>query len=334
MGAALSPEKVLRDLAALWTSMAKQQSHDREAAGEPSAADGVLRACTMTLVVLAEESEDPSALGETIAALMPEHPARAILLRLHPDGPRALSERVYAQCWMPFGQRRQVCCEQVEITASDAALGDLPPLVLPLTVSDLPVILWCRAPRLTGMPEFGAMAGIATRVVVDSSAMPDAARALRLLRDLARNTPVGDLAWTRLTRWRAMISQLFENRERLARVPSVRHLRVLFGADYVTSAHYLASWVVDGLYAGGARLANIEVLPDAATPALRVELEGPELRLALWRDGQRLMAQIDDSSQCTHLPPPGDYILMREELGIDGRDPVFEAALAGAAGLG
>jgi hypothetical protein len=26
---------------------------------------------------------------------------------------------------MPFGQRRQICCEQVEITASDAALADL-----------------------------------------------------------------------------------------------------------------------------------------------------------------------------------------------------------------
>ena len=333
MGAALSPEKVLRDLAALWTSMAKQQSHDREAAGEPSAADGVLRACTMTLVVLAEESEDPTALGETIAALMPEHPARAILLRLHPDGPRALSERVYAQCWMPFGQRRQVCCEQVEITASDAALGDLPPLVLPLTVSDLPVILWCRAPRLTGMLEFGAMAGIATRVVVDSSAMPDAARALRLLQDLARNTPVGDLAWTGLTRWRAMLSQVFENRERLARIAGVARLRVAFSGTYETAARYLAAWISDGLRAAGAK-PQVTVEPDAQVSTVRVELEGRGLRLALWRDGQRLMAQVDDSSQCTHLPPPGDYILMREELGIDGRDPVFEAALAEAAGLG
>ena len=56
---------------------------------------------------------------------MPEHPARAIVIRLRGAGERALSERVYAQCWMPFGQRRQICCEQIEITASDAALADL-----------------------------------------------------------------------------------------------------------------------------------------------------------------------------------------------------------------
>ncbi len=330
MGAALSPEKILRELAALWTSMAREQSRDHEAAGEPSAADGVLRACTMTLVVLAEESEDPSALGETIAALMPEHPARAILVRLHPDGPRALSERVYAQCWMPFGQRRQVCCEQIEITASDAALGDLPPVVLPLTISDLPVILWCRAPRLTGMPEFGAIADIATRIVVDSSTMPDAAGALRLLAELTRRAPLGDLAWTGLTRWRAMLSQVFENRERLARIATVARLHVGFGGKHETAARYLAAWIAAGLRAAGAK-PRVTVEPDARVSAIRVELEGPDLRLALWRDGQRLMAQIDDSSQCTHLPPAGDYILMREELGIDGRDPVFEAALAEAA---
>jgi glucose-6-phosphate dehydrogenase assembly protein OpcA len=76
---------------------------------------------------------------------MPEHPARAILVRLSGAGDRSLAERVYSQCWMPFGQRRQICCEQVEITASDAALADLQSVVLPLTVPDLPLIVWCRS---------------------------------------------------------------------------------------------------------------------------------------------------------------------------------------------
>src|SRR5947207_5249217 len=113
MSTTVAPEKILRELSQLWIAEAKQ--------GEA----GVLRACSMTLVVLAEESDDPSALGETVAALMPEHPARAILVRLSGKPQRELSERVYTQCWMPFGQRRQICCEQVEITAGDPALADL-----------------------------------------------------------------------------------------------------------------------------------------------------------------------------------------------------------------
>ena len=114
MSATVAPDRILKELPPLGTQEGKQ--------GDA----GVLRACSMTLVVLAEEADDAAALGETVAALMPEHPARTILIRLRGEGERALSERVYQQCWMPFGQRQQICCEQIEITASDAALADLP----------------------------------------------------------------------------------------------------------------------------------------------------------------------------------------------------------------
>src|SRR5262249_23027643 len=162
------------------------------------------------LVVMADE--DAASIGETIAALMPEHPARTVHIHLVGPGGRELSERVYAQCWMPFGQRRQICCEQVEITAADAALPDLPSVLLPLAVADVPVVLWLRTPRLVGMPAFREIEEIATKVVVDSGAMPDARDGLRKIAAVAgRGVMLGDLAWTRMTRWRAMLSQVFEN---------------------------------------------------------------------------------------------------------------------------
>ena len=117
MSATVAPDSILKELAALWTQEGKQGGA------------GVLRACSMTLVVIAEAGDDASALGETVAALMPEHPARSILIRLLGDRERALSQRVYQQCWKPFGQRQQICCEQIEITASDAALADLPSVI-------------------------------------------------------------------------------------------------------------------------------------------------------------------------------------------------------------
>jgi glucose-6-phosphate dehydrogenase assembly protein OpcA len=310
----MSPDHILRELSDLWVGMSKS--------GQGESAAGVLRACSMTLIVLSEESDDPSALGETIAALMPEHPARAILVRLHADGPRALSERVYAQCWMPFGQRRQICCEQIEITASDAALADLPAVVLPLAVADLPVILWCRTPRLLGMPEFRAIAGMATRVIVDSGAMPDAQDALRRLASAADRTVLGDLAWTRLTRWREMLSQVFENRERLTQIASISEAQVGFGPGYESSARYLASWISDCL-----PKAKPAVAADPATPTLQLDLSGEGIHISLRRENQRLVATVNEISQCTNLPQPGDYILMREELAITARDAVFERTL-------
>jgi glucose-6-phosphate dehydrogenase assembly protein OpcA len=306
----ISPDRILKELAELWV---------HEGAGSGSS---VLRACTMTLIVAADE--DAAALGETIAALMPEHPARAVHIRLTGPRGRVLSERVYQQCWMPFGQRRQICCEQVEINAADEALADLPSVVLPLAVADLPVILWCRTPRLLGMPEFGAMAAMATKVVVDSGGMPDAADAVRRIAGAnASGLVVADLAWTRLTRWREMLSQVFENKERLAQLADVGRVTVEYGPGYETAARYMAAWI------GGATGARVELR--AAEATLRIVLTGKDLRIELARRDGTLTVTVNEISHCTSLPHPTDYVLMREELAIVRRDPVFARVLEAAA---
>src|SRR5213079_1585462 len=101
--------------------------------------------------------------------------------RLRGAAERELTERVYQQCWKPFGQRQQICCEQIELTASDAALGDLPSVLLPLIVADLPVILWCRSPRLPELPEFNEIARLATKIILDTDSSAESARAVRRL---------------------------------------------------------------------------------------------------------------------------------------------------------
>ena len=323
MSATVAPDSILRELAALWT----QQGQQGDA--------GVLRACTMTLLVIAEAADDAAALGETVAALMPEHPARAILIRLRGEGERALSQRVYQQCWKPFGQRQQICCEQIEITASDAALADLPSVILPLAVPDLPVILWCQSARLVRRPEFGEIAGMATKVVIDSAAAGDSTDAIVCMADGVRSGGIlADLAWTRLTRWRETLARVFENRDTLARLSEVDSVQVRFGPGYETAAWYLAAWAANALASVGQVVTPV-VAPvfTAQDESLRLELSGGTFRVSLSRQDDRLVTVVNEQSNCTNLPRPTDYLLMREELGIVRRDAVFERTLASAARL-
>jgi glucose-6-phosphate dehydrogenase assembly protein OpcA len=323
MGATVAPDKILKELADLWVSTAKEGSADASA--------GVLRACSMTLIVISEESEDTQDLGETIAALMPEHPARAILIRLSGAGNRALSERVYSQCWMPFGQRRQICCEQVEITASDAALADLPSVVLPLAVPDLPVMLWCRSPRLPGMPEFWRIAAMAQKVILDSAALPDATGGLlRIAAMVASGALMADLSWTRLTRWREMLAQVFENRQYLAQLASVSKIEVEYGEAFHAAALYLGPWVSGCLANAGVKV-GWTLTPVPAGVSLHLKLTGDGLSVELARQEDRMVVTVDGVSKYTSLPVATDYLLMREELGIVRRDPIFEKSLARAA---
>jgi len=67
--------------------------------------------------------------------------------------------------------------------------------------------------------------------------------------------------------------------------------------------------------------------------SLRLELSGGTFRVELSRQEDRLVTVVNEQSNCTNLPRPADYHLMREELGIVRRDAVFERTLASAARL-
>jgi len=316
MTSAVDPERVLKELAGLWVSAGTPAG-----AGEGAAHAGVLRACTMTLLVAEEDDRDWPGLRETIAALMPEHPARAILIRLTGAGERAIEGRVSSQCWKPFGQQRHICCEQVEIAASDAALADLPALVRPLAVADLPFLLWCRSPRLAGMAEFEGLAARASKVIVDSQSLPLA----QVARLAARAALTGDLAWTRITRWRETLSQVFENRHNQERLPALTNLSVAHSGAMASTAAYLAAWISNAL-----PTLKIAIVPDSQCDSLRVSLSGEGFGVEMERHEDRLVVTVDGLEHCTNLPLLNDYSQMREELGIVRRDPVFTAALARA----
>lgn len=336
MTSTIHPETILSELAELWVSLGKE--------AEPGQSSGVLRACAMTLVATADEGEDPAVVGETIAALMREHPSRAIVIRFRQSAGRELSARVFAQCWMPFGQRRQICCEQIEITASDASLPDLPAVIVPLAVSDLPLILWCRGARQFGLPDFPMLAAVAQKLVLDSAAFPVPDKILRQMADCARSGQLlADLAWTRVTRWRETISQIFENRNYLMRLPDISEMRISFGgAKPPVEALYLAAWLLSSLEKAGVKP---RLVWDSVPQAAAGELKGLELRAAN-ADGlhaavrvtgdpanQVAEIQVDSLSSRTVFPPSTDYALLREELSIPGRDPVYERVLERAARL-
>ncbi len=316
-------DAILGELNELWTKTGQ----------ETGSTAGVLRACTMTLVILCGEGEDYQALGETVAALMPEHPARTILVKRGAAGASGFDHRVYAQCWMPFGQRRQICCEQIEIVSNDPAASRV---VAPLAAPDLPVVLWVRDFRALLDPEFDPAAFGACKVILDSFTAGDALATAKALAARRRARPLfADLAWTRITRWREMLSRIFENRENLSRLSLVNTIRVCHGGEATPLfAWYMGAWLTNSLADAGVKAAlDFERDAQLAAGTLRVELAGEGFSFVLERDQERLLVRAGGLSFSTSLSQPSDCVLMREELGILREDPVFERTLATAARL-
>jgi glucose-6-phosphate dehydrogenase assembly protein OpcA len=292
--AAVRPDKLLRDLDDLWRGLGNEEQ------------GGVLRACAMTLIVCAEGAEDD--LGETLALLMRDHPARAIVLREQKgDGPH-LEAGVRAQCWMPFGRRQQICCELIEIAMTRASLADVPPVVHSLTAPDLPVAIWCRSSSLVGLAEFEPVLRLANKLILDSAAAADLRAQLRYMHAAEdADSVVADLSWTRLTLWRETIAKQFDNPAMQAR--TLHGATVGYVGQYVPMwAYYVAGW-----------------LRNSAGKGLAVEFQRGSEFVELCGDGWAV--KVDPAT----LPKRGDYELLREELSILGRDPVYTAARASAA---
>lgn len=313
----VDPEKLLKDLRKLWLDLGKESP------------EGVLRACALTLIVVADERHDAQIIGETIASLMHEHPSRAIIVRVRGCQERVLEARVFAQCWMPFGRRQQICCEQVEIIASPATLADVATVVRALLVPDLPVILYSPSENLWWLPQFQALMPLASKLIVDSCGMENPSRVFELLASLP--VPIkrkADLVWSRLTPWREAIAQIFEQPKRSRSVYDLTEVRILFkGTEEPSSVYYMAGWFMHVLGAGvPVRIARGVGAEYAGIAHIALSGPGLEAEVGMFERCTAETVINGEAPQVTVFPVANEAWALRQELSIGSRDAVFDDA--------
>ncbi|MBM3754464.1 MAG: hypothetical protein FJW38_10850 [Acidobacteria bacterium] len=306
-------EKLLKQLADVWKDLGKKESDY-----------AVVRACSMTLIV-ATTADDEQDLGATLGELMHSHPSRYIVLRVKSGEESTFSARVFAQCQLAFGRRQQLCCEQIEFTATRDRIADFHAVALGLTVPDLPVLLWIKDPRLLFAGEFDPVLRLARSVLIDSADFEDAAAGLA---DLDQRRLAGwrikDINWSRLTVWRETIAQMFEAvncRELAATIDriDVRGENKKPGADVL----YLAAWLAQRL--------PVAKVNTAGGGVARLRLFAGSRTLEVTGAREALFATALDGL-ITRVPAPlrSDADLIDEELSILGTDSIYDATLPDA----
>jgi glucose-6-phosphate dehydrogenase assembly protein OpcA len=312
MAAGVTAERILEDLHKYWASLASRPG--------PGQTHGVLRACAMTLFVAADETDDRAAIRETLGAVMRDHPHRAIVVQVAPGA--AIEYTISAQCWLALGQREQVCCEQIELTAAPESLAELAPVLAAITVPDLPIVVWCRSARLAemGVPAPG-------KLIVNTYEFPDPAKALALV---AGRPGMADLGWTRITRWREIVAQIFADPGRRELLPALDAIEVRHSDPQTPStAYYMAGWIAASL--GRELKTSFAVTARVLGGIEGLTLSGGGHMVAIRRvEGAAVLIEIDALKSCTVCPRLTEAELLSSELAITGRDAVFERALGQA----
>lgn len=310
---AIKPDRILKELGDLWTSMAKP-AEDGSQNGGDGGGDGILRACAMTLISFVDDEEDSMALSQTLAGLMKDHPSRAVVVRLR-EGEDFLDARVFAQCWMPFGHRRQICCEQVEITASMDRLGEVAAIVGPLAVPDLPRVILLRSARIVRAGALRKILPLGDKIVVDSRRA--GAPGFGELGGLLESGHItGDLAWTRITEIRSIVAQLLEGRSPAALTIEYE------GREVSPETRYLEAWLAGGLPETRVSLKGSGGEGCGKPTAIRIE-SGMSIELG----ESSAEVAIGNLRHRKPLSPCADEELLSAELAIVVHDAVFEQAL-------
>ncbi len=139
----------------------------------------------------------------TLEGLAERHPSRSVLLVPRPDEEDGVDADVSMRCFPVAGQA--ICGEVIELHLRGARAFAPASLVLPLVISDLPVVLrWRGEPDFDGS-QWRQLMGVTDRVIVDSSEWSDLAYA-----ELARSfgeVAVSDIAWARTAPWRIALAR-------------------------------------------------------------------------------------------------------------------------------
>jgi Glucose-6-phosphate dehydrogenase subunit len=145
--------------------------------------------------------------AEALAGLAEGHPSRTLLLFPQPEAADGISARALLECYeVPFSDRH-LCNEVVELRLRGNRAQAPASVVLPLLLPDLPVFLRWRGRPPFATDQFGQLAELVDRLIVDSAEWPDVPGAYEELGDVFERTATSDIAWQRTLPWRESLAR-------------------------------------------------------------------------------------------------------------------------------
>ncbi len=203
----------------------------RSAAESSEGKSTVSRASALTLLVYVDCQEAAREVSNLIAEVARQNPCRAVVMCVDPKASTpGLMASVSAHCHRSSDGEKQICSEQITLNARGDTGRELVSVVLPLTISGLPIYLWWRAGNFDLPDYFDQILRLTQHVIVDSARFAAAGADLRSLAawmdKQAGKVRLSDLNWARATPWREIVAQAFDSAERRPFLRRIREVHI------------------------------------------------------------------------------------------------------------
>jgi glucose-6-phosphate dehydrogenase assembly protein OpcA len=261
--------------------IAAQFLRSRRGAGSPA------MGMVMTLVFVVDEDAAEDAM-ETARSASREHPARVLGVMI---GDGRGSGQVDARVGIGSGWTGETAL----IKLTGAVTKHPESVVLPLLLPDSPVVVWWPS-KAPADPAADPLGRLARRRITDAAAVPTGKARAMLTQCHAYSPGNTDLAWTRVTSWRALLAASLDQHPGKVTSASVTAERISPSADL------LSAWLAD----------RLKVKVD------RQNSEGPGITQVVLstRDGDITLSRTDGKLATLSSPgePDRPVALKRREL--------------------
>jgi glucose-6-phosphate dehydrogenase assembly protein OpcA len=331
----INPNVVGRALSRMWADIAtERRSGNRLARAVAEAAS--MRTQTVNLIVIAEGSADLDQFADLVTHLPDITPSRIVLLASQRGWQEALEIGIDIEERPNQAPHAPTRVEVISVRGRGERLASV---ANPLLVPELPDFVWCTTRDFTQDPILSELADQADRVMVDSAASPDPAEALNFLVQLmsegGAELRISDMAWTRLTSWRQMVAQFFDQPMHLPSLYETEEViiecskRDSLGRSGITGGLLATAWLAScmGWRAPGEELVRSR---DGWKLTLRAGQKGQSHEVVI------MIKEVDDAASAAGLAAikitggpaaPGTFLVRR--TGSDTMTTVSETPAAG-----
>lgn len=233
----VDPASIEQSLQATWNVLAQEKK---------------VRASTFNLIVFARTCPRIAYYRTVMQKVVQKFPCRILFItEEEKNGPFLQT----ATSVLSLDESPEIACDQIDVAVSHASMHQVPFLLLPHFVPDLPIyLLWTVDPK-EEHPLFSSLTQWATRVIFDSESTDDLPGFAKKLLEL-KNAPKGkalhlaDLNWARIEPWRTLFISLFDTTERLRSLENISSLDVVYNSyetpfftHLTVQSLYLVSWL-------------------------------------------------------------------------------------------
>ena len=315
-------------LAAMW----------RGAADSASGKSAATRASALTLLVYVDCEESAREVSNLIAEVTLQNPCRAVMMVVDPKGsPAGLMASISAHCHLAPDGEKQICSEQITLNARGDTGPELVSVVLPLSISGLPIYFWWRAGNFEMPAHFDQILRVTQHVIVDSARFAAGGADLRALASWRQKQPehlrLSDLNWARATPWREVLAQCFDSSDRRPYLYRIREVRIEYELESArlnaqrTQSLLLSAWLATRL---GWKFKRAESRGENMPRAFYFQSDGREIKV------ERLLRKVDGrgTGVCFSLTIEADGARFSFSRGADGKAVKTLAEVLGAAPIG